>query len=315
MQQTPTSRAPVAKRPPAENLRGVAWMLVSVIAASGMSLAVRELSADIDSRMIALLRSLLILAGLVVIWPILPGPSRRLRLSRPWLHVWRGGLIGLSTQLGFYTLANLPLATATVLFFTAPIFATILSVPVNGERVGPRRWAAVAAGFLGALIILRPGFGGFQPAMLAALGSSVLFATALVSSRSLAQSDGPFATYASSVVMTILVSAPLAAPVWALPSSGWFWAVALALAVTAAARGIADIQAYRYAEAAVIAPFTYLRLAFLGLAGWAFYGEVIDAPTWAGAAVIIAATLYIAQRERQLSLARKQALQAPAPGP
>lgn len=279
-----------------QNLRGIGWLMFSVVTASAMSIAVRELSAALDSRMIVFLRGG-VLTLVIGVLAFHPGFRAQLRFSRIGMHLARGTVIAASTHLGYYTLTKLPIATATVLFFTAPIFATVLSVFVHGERVGPRRIAAVAAGFLGAVIILRPGFAGFHPAMLTALGSSALFAVALVTSRGLAQADGPIATFASANVMMAVLSLPIAAPVLALPATPYMIAIAAVLMLTAASRSFADIQAYRYAEAAVLAPLTYLRLVILGVAGYVLWDEVPDLPTLVGAAVIIGASLYIARRE------------------
>lgn len=282
-----------------DNLRGIGWLMFSVVTASAMSIAVRELSAALDSRMIVFLRG----AGLTLVIAALalhPGFRAQLRFSRKGMHIARGTVIAMSTHLGYYTLTKLPIATATVLFFTAPIFATVLAVFVHGERVGPRRVAAVAAGFVGAVIILRPGFSGFHPAMLTALGSSALFAVALVTSRGLAQADGPVATFASANIMMALLSLPIAAPVLDLPATPYMIAIAAILLLTAGSRSFADIQAYRFAEAAVLAPLTYLRLVILGTAGYLLWGEVPDVPTLVGAAVIIGASLYIARREAVL---------------
>ena len=293
-----------------DNLRGGAWMLFSVFTASAMTLAARLLAEDLDSRMIVFLRSA---ATLIALAPLLAWPRARsaLRFSRPWMHLLRGALIGVSTNLGFFAIAELPLATATVLFFTAPIFATLLAGPVNGESVGPRRWAAVFAGFAGALIILRPGLSAFEPAMLAALGSSLLFALALSLSRGLAMADGAPATFLSSVVITGLVTLPLAVPVWALPPDGPAWAALALLVIAGASRGVGDIQAYRLGEASVMGVIAYLRLVLIGTAAWILFEELPDAATWAGGVVIVGATLYIAHREAVL----RRAGRGPKAGP
>lgn len=293
--------APAAVR---DNFKGVIWALISVLGASLMTLAVRGVTLELDSRMAVMFRagfaSVLILLALVL-WA---GLRQQMQFSKPWSHVIRGGLIGVSTNLGFYTLAHIPLATATVLFFTAPIFATLLGAFVHGEPVGPRRIAAIFAGFLGALIILRPGFEAFHPAMLTALGSSALFAIALSLSRNLANADGALSTYFSSVVMTVLVTLPVALPVWAWPQTGITWFAIAVLVITSALRGVADIQAYRYGEAAILAPVMYLRLVLIGIGGYLLFSQTIDWPTGIGAAVIIAATLYIARREARLKAAK-----------
>ena len=282
------------------NLRGIIWLLISVAGAAAMTIAVRQVSLTIDSRMIVLLRSAVSAGAIMIALIVFSGLRRQLQFSRPWMHLLRGSLIAGATHFGFYTIANIPLATATVLFFMAPVFATVLATLMHGERVGPRRWAAVGAGFVGAVIVLRPGFSEFHPAMITALASSFFFAMALTLSRGLATADGAFSTYFSSVVITAIVSLPLAAPVFSLPSTGVIWALAMIVVVTSALRGYADIEAYRYGESSVLAPIAYLRLVLIAGAGYILFGEVPDGATILGASVIIAATLYITYRERQI---------------
>lgn len=300
MQQSPPGGAlPHPAREQPDNARGLAWMFFSVVTASAMSVAVRYVAADVDSRMVVTLRAgvttLIILAVLPLIW-------RKLRFTSPRDHLIRGALIGFSTHLGFFTLVHLPLATSTVLFFTAPIFATILAAVFQGERVGPRRWGAVLAGFAGALIILRPGFIGLEIAMLTALGSSLLFAIALSMSRRIARVDGALSAFVSSVVVTLVISVPIALPVWQMPQGSSALIGLAVLVVCGAARNVGDIQAYRYADAGLLAPITYLRLVLIGGAGYVLFGEVIDSYTAAGAAMIVASTLYIAHRTRVTAL-------------
>lgn len=283
-----------------DNFKAVLWALLSVFGASLMTLAVRGVTLELDSRMAVMFRAGLA-AALLVVAIILWGKLRRqVQFTRPWSHILRGGLIGVSTNLGFYTLAHIPLAPATVLFFTAPIFATILGTIFHGESIGPRRIAAILVGFSGALIILRPGFDAFHPAMLAALGSSALFAIALSLSRNLANADGALSTYFSSVVMTVIVTLPVALPVWEMPQTSVTWIAVIILVITSATRGVADIQAYRFGEAAILAPVMYLRLVLIGIGAYFLFGETIDLPTGIGAAVIVGATLYIARREAKL---------------
>lgn len=280
-----------------DNARGACWMLLSVAAASAMTVGVRDLSTSMDTRMIVTARAIGALALTIAALAAFRA-WRRARVTAPARHLARGALIGASTHLGFLTIANLPLATATVLFFTAPIFATLLAIPIQGERIGPRRAAAVAAGFVGALVILRPGFGEFHWAMGVALASSALFSLALVLGRGLAGRDGPVSTYLSSVVITLILSVPLAAPVWGWPSGAGPWAAMALVVVGSMLRGIGDIQAFRYGEASFVAPFSYLRLVLIGVAGYVAFGETPDTATLLGGAIIVAATLYIAIRER-----------------
>jgi len=297
---------PVPRVQERDNKRGILWILLSVVAASIMTLTVRQLAGEFDSRLIVLLRSVLT-AGLLAVLVILFSPLRRnLRFSKPWLHVARGTAIGFSTHLGFYTIASIPLATATVLMFTAPVFATLISVVVHGEKIGPRRIAAIGTGFIGALIILRPGSAPLQLGMLSALASSLLFATALSMSRKIAEADGPLSAFTSSVVLTAIISVPLAAPVWQVPMGVSVWLAIGLLIIGGAVRNLADLQAYRHAEAAVLAPVTYLRLVLIGIAAFVMFDEVPDTATLIGATVIISATFYVAQREAALKKQKRK---------
>jgi len=294
---TATPVPPAAEK---NNVKGIIWMLISVVGASVMTVAVRQASVTVDSRMIVLFRAAISTIFILIAIGMFAKLRGQMRFTLPWLHLFRGSLIAFSTHLGFYTIANIPIATATVLFFMAPIFATIFSSVLHSEHVGPRRWAAVAAGFIGAVIVLRPGFAEFHPAMLTAIGSSLLFALALTLSRQLASADGPLATYFSSVVITVLITIPLATPVFSIPVGGVIWIALAVVIITSVVRGYADIEAYRYGESAILAPVAYLRLVLISIAGYFMFDEVPDMPTVIGASLIVSATLYIALREAKL---------------
>ncbi|MEL6584683.1 MAG: DMT family transporter [Pseudomonadota bacterium] len=285
---------------PNENLRGIAWALFSVVTSSAMAVSVRALSEHFSPQMVLTMRAgfstLLVLIAVLA----LPWARRQLKITVPWAHAARGFCIAVSTLLGFYTIANLPLATSTVLFFTAPIFAVIIAAVFQKEAVGPRRWSAVIAGFIGALIILRPDADGVNIAMVSAVGCSLFFAIALTLSRQVGGADGPVSAFATSVVVTVMFAFPVSITTFALPTTLPLWGLVVLLVATGAARNIADIQAYRFADAAVVGPIAYLRLVLIGGAGFILFGEVPDAPTLIGAIIIIAATLYIARREAQL---------------
>lgn len=292
------SAMPINPNPERDNWRGLKWMLLSVVSSSAMTIAARFASQELDSRLIVLMRGMLTFVMLMVLLALFKKLRAQLSFTQPSAHIWRGILVALSTQMGFYTIANVPLATTTVLFFTAPIFATILSIIFHKEKIGPRRIAAIAIGFAGVLIIMRPGFDALELGLITAIGSSLFFAMALTMSRNLSNADGPLSTYFSSVVIMVLVSAPIAAPVFEIPDLSITWIALIVLVVTSSVRGIADIEAYRHADAALLTPITYLRLVFIGLGAYLFFNETVDSPTLIGATIIISATLYIAQRER-----------------
>jgi drug/metabolite transporter (DMT)-like permease len=291
---------PIEPSPKRDNWRGLKWMMLSVVTSSAMTIAARFASQELESRMVVMMRAGLTLILMLMLFAASSNLRSKLKFSQPKQHIIRGILITISTHAGFYTISVIPLATTTVLFFTAPIFATILAVIYHKEAIGPRRIAAIAAGFCGTLIVLRPGFDALELGLITAILSSLTFAMALTMSRNLAQADGPISTYFSSVVIMVIVSIPVAIPVFETPDLPLTWFALAALVVTSSIRGIADIEAYRHADAALLTPVTYLRLVFIGLGAYAFFNETIDAPTLIGALIIIASTLYIAQRERAL---------------
>ena len=283
------------------NRLGLIWILISVFFASIMAISVKELGQIFDSRLLVLFRAGLLIFFLGIPALIVSDFRKKLKFTEPKLHISRGILIAFSTHLGFYTLTKLPIATTTVLFFTAPIFATVLSIYINKEKVGYRRWFAVIIGFLGVIIILQPGFNGFYFAMITALFSSFLFAVALAYSRRIVLADGVVSTYLSSVLITFLISVPIA---YSLLESSYFGsipmhilALIILLATTSFLRGIGDMQAYRYGEAAILAPFTYLRLILVGIVGYFLWGEIPNFVTLLGAFVIIGSAIYIGHRE------------------
>ena len=287
---------PAARLSP--NLRGALWMLLSVAGATWMTVMVRDLSADLASPMIAFLRSA---ASLLFLAPLLArrGARRPARLTAPWLHLIRGCLVAAALNFGFYAIAALPVATATILFFMAPVFSTLLAPMMVGEVVGPRRWTAVALGFLGAMVVVRPGFATVEPAMLAAVASSLCFATALLIGKRASAADGSDAVFVTTALLAAVLTLPPALFAWGLPT-GWMWLGVLALAAASSLRGYADIRAFAVGEASFVAPVSYLRLPSIGLAGWLLFGEGIDGWALLGGAIIAGSTLYILYRETRL---------------
>ncbi len=298
MKSTPPAPAkPANPATKTDNFRGVLWILVSVLGSSAMAVAVRDVSSQLDSRMIVFLRSGISTVLILLALLLFSGLRKQLKFSHPMRHIIRGSLIAASTHAGFYAISQLPMATVTVLFFLAPIWATIFAILFHKEKIGPRRIVAIVVGFGGAMVILRPDIGSFEPSMLAALASSVLFALALTMSRGLASRDGALSAYFSSVVITAIISLPFAMPVFALPENSRGYLALMIVVVAGAVRGYADIVAYQHGEAGLLAPITYLRLVLISTAAYFLYAEIPDENTVIGAIIIVSATLYIAMRE------------------
>lgn len=280
------------------NLVGAAWMSVSAASATVMLVAVRMLTDQSSPEMLAFLRTAL---GLwIVVWFWADGRLFRFRFKRLDLHVARGAAAGFALTLAFIGTEALPLATITILLFLAPVFATALSGPVLGERVGWRRWLAVGAGFVGAAIIVRPGLEPVGWGVAAGLSAALLFSLTLLLTKPIGRDHSADAILVSSTVVSALVTAPFAIATWSPPSGVAAWAWVAALVMASSLRMYADIKAYSAGEAGFIAPFAYLRLVFAAALGWALFAETIDGWTLLGAAVIFGATFAIAVRERRL---------------
>ena len=282
-----------------ENWRGMLWAFGAVLFASVVSITARGASLDVHSHLVVFYRSSAALA-LIVLWMIFnPKTRKQLRFSDPKIHILRGVFIGISTVFGFYALANIELAAATVLFGLAPVFATLVAVLIFGESIGIRRISAILVSFIGAVVIVDPRL-EVELGMLSALGASVLFGAALAMSRDLARQDGVLSVLLSSLVMTVLCAACVSLPIITWPTDLPFWFWMIVLVVAGLLRQLADIEAYHYAEAAILAPIFYLRLIFIALGGYLLFDEIPKINTWIGATIVISATLYMTYRERRL---------------
>ena len=284
-----------------DNLNGAGWMILSCIAATIMSVAVRLLADTMPTVQMAFLRSVL---GIGLLLPVFLRARMRheglpVRFSRPRLHLIRGVLFALATTFGFHALAHLPLATATTLFFLAPVFATVFAALFAGEAVGPRRWGAVLAAFAGALVILRPGIVPLDLAMVTAVTSSLLFAMALLITRPLSSADGTTSIMLSSGLVASVVLGIPALVVW-VPVPVAAWGLVAVLVLTSSLRMVADVRSYSLADAGFLAPFAFIRLLFIAAAGWIVFREGIDTPTGIGAVIIVGASVFIAWREARL---------------
>ena len=223
--------------------------------------------------------------------------GRVLVTGAPFYEVGRAlGLLG-SSMLFIYGLRALPLATASTINFVSPMFVTLLSIPLLGEKVGARRWAAVFVGFVGVLIVVRPGAGSFDAAAMFPLLSALCWAFGVIFTRKAARSDGPVTAMAYTALVGFAVLSPMVVDGWVSPTPGqWAVATLMAAAATAAQFGIA--LAYRRAPASLLAPFSYSQIIGAATLGYLVFGNVPGLATAAGAAIIIASGLYTAHRER-----------------
>jgi len=221
-----------------------------------------------------------------------------MRTTRPALQIGRSALLLGSTMLNFFALRYLQLDQALTITFSTPLLVAALSGPVLGEWVGPRRWAAIGVGFLGVLVVTRPGFSAVPPAAALSAGGALCYAAYALSTRVLARTDSNQTTLFYSNLVGAVVMLPAVVAVWTPPESLTIVVLMLATGALASIGHFLLIAAHRLAPASVLSPFIYSQLAWTVGLGYVVFGDVPNRRTMAGAAVVIASGLYLLHRER-----------------
>lgn len=231
------------------------------------------------------------------------GGRRALRTHHPGLHLLRGALNIISASLFYLGLQSLPLAEATAIAFSAPLFVTALSVLVLKEPVDGRRWLAVAAGFAGVLVIVRPGAASFQMAALLPLATAALYAVMMLTARAIGATESMLTTTLYIVLGQLVCSAVAVPAFWTPPEwSHWPYFAGIALFSTLGLTFIT--QGFRIGPASVVAPFDYTGLLWASLLGWFVWQDIPELPDYLGAAFIVGSGLYIAWRETRPAKSR-----------
>lgn len=275
--------------------RGIILIIISTVAFASMHTAIRYVSDELHPFQIAFFRNVF---GLAFLLPLLMRSGfSELKTKRPGLHLLRGVVNIGAMLLFFYALSITPLATVTALGFLGPIFAAALSVLFLGEVFRVRRWAAIGVGFLGMLIILRPGLIALDVGALMVIASAFLWGIAMMIIKILGRTESSVAITAWMGILLGLFSLGPAIWVWRDPTiAGWFWLVFIGFWGSIAQVTLA--QALKEAEPTAIMPFDFLRLVWATLLAMWLFAESPDTFTWIGAAVIFGAGIYIMRRER-----------------
>ena len=220
-----------------------------------------------------------------------------LRSRRPTMQVLRALCILGSSILFVAALAHLPIADATAIGFVSPLLVTGLSIPLLGEKVGLRRWSAVVVGFLGVLIVIRPGTAAFQPAALLPVLSAACWGVGLIITRRLRFSDSALTTMAYSTWVPLLMTSVAVSVVWRTPTAS-AWMLMATMGLLNALSHYLVITGFMRGPASLLAPFSYSTMIWSTLAGYLMFGAIPVSTTWLGAAVVIASGLYVLHRER-----------------
>lgn len=289
-------------------VEGVLWMALAALLLTTVSAMLRPVADDIPPIQLLFFRcafSALILMPFLVRsgW----GVMRRRTLG---LYTLRAALMFGSMLFWIYAVVELPLAEATALAFTAPLFATMLAAAILAEHVGIRRWGAVIVGFIGAMVIIRPGFAVMNMGIVFVLLNAASWAGAIILARILSRGDDPVVIVASMFLLITPMAMVPALFVWETPTLTSL-ALLVAMAVLGVLGHIAATRALAVAETSVVVPVEYVQLPISALLGFMLFAEVPDIYTPIGAAIIIAAVLYISHREAMQ--ARRRASDPPAP--
>jgi drug/metabolite transporter (DMT)-like permease len=283
-------------------------MLAAVLCFAFLDAAAKYANATVPVLQIIFVRYAVHLALAVVLFRPWRDPSS-LRVRRPLAHVARSLLLVVQTLFNFIALQSLQLTEAVTITFLAPLIITALSVLIFGERVGPRRWAAIAVGFLGVVIAVQPGLEGFKPATLLLLLSVFGYSGYVIMTRLLAPTMSPGTLVIITALVPTLALMPVMPFVWVWPEP----VIWLPLFVTGLAGGLGHyllIVAHRHVPAGVLAPFAYMQIIWMIGLGYLVFSDVPGRWTLAGAAVIIGSGLYLLSRERRLG---RTAVSTPPP--
>ena len=216
--------------------------------------------------------------------------------SQPRLQFFRGLTLFCANVLFFYSISIISMAKALTLAFVAPLVTTALSPIFLGEKVGFRRWSAVIVGFIGSLIVIRPGFIEFNLASLAALGTGLFYGIYLVITRKLHASDSPLLTLLLTGVVGVVIGSFIVPIVWVNPTLNQ-WSLLALMGVFACLGHLFLILSLKYADASKLAPLGYFEIVTNVILGYYFFGDFPHYWTWTGLAIIVFSGIYIASRE------------------
>lgn len=275
-------------------VRGAVWMLIAAACLTGMAAAVRHLSSGLHTFEIVFFRTMLALAFMLP-WLMRAGIGA-MRTNRLGMLAARGVVTMIASTCYFWGLALIPLADATAIMFARPLVGALLAMVVLDEVVSGRRWSAMAVGFAGVLIVLRPAFDQINAGVILLLVATLFASVAAVLVRHLARTESPDTiTMYYAITLTLLSAAP-AAVVWRTP--GWdeaVWILAMGFLGTLGQRAMT--RAFAAADVSIVLPVDFTRLLFAAAVGFALFGERPGIWTWIGGTVIFASTVFLARGE------------------
>ncbi len=284
-----------------------AWLMLGSTMAFGlMAVAIRLATQHVPTQEVAFFRNAF---GLLALLPMLLRPGRAPLRTQQLPRYFMRSAIGLCSMLcGFWALGHLPMAQAVALSYSTPLFVTIAAVLWLGEVVRVRRWAAVLIGFIGVVVIVRPGTAGFSAGSLVAVAAAVLSSVVAIQIKQLTRVDSADTVVFYTYVFWVPLSLIPALFVWVWPTGlAWLWLLATGIMGTVGQ--LLWTRALRLGEVSALTPISFTQLPLVSLLAWVLFDQALDRWTLIGAAIILGSNAYIAHREALL--ARRAASAAP----
>lgn len=273
-------------------------MALAVLCFTGIDTSAKWLGRELPPIEITFLRYLVafVISALV----FRPGRvPRAWRMARPGMQILRGLCLLGSTALNFVAVRHLQLAETMTIAFSAPFLITVLSAVALRERVEIERWIVIAVGFLGVVLVARPGANGIDPMMAVAFVNVCCYAAYAILTRRLSTTESPESLLLVPAAVAVVSLAPVVPAVWVTPSHAATWVVLLTIGCFGALGHFFLIAAFARAPASVVAPFGYTQIVWMTLAGWIFFADVPGISTVLGGAVVILSGLWLLWRERR----------------
>ena len=283
-----------------QRLRGIALMCGAVACFACLDAMAKYLVGHLDTLQVVAMRFVIaFLVALIVSNPITrPG---LLRTTRPGLQIMRGLMLISTTIFNFLAFRYLQLDEALAILFSTPLLVAILAGPILGEWVGWRRWTAIGVGFIGVLVVIRPGLGGMQWAALLSVAAAILYAGYSIATRMVMRHDSAETTlFCANLVgaVIMLVALPF---VWTAPPSVLDFVLLLGVGAFGSLGHFLLILAHHRAPASVLSPFIYSQLVWATALGYLVFAQVPSGWTLAGATIVVASGLYLLNRERKVA--------------
>ncbi|MBT7447067.1 MAG: DMT family transporter [Tateyamaria sp.] len=282
---------------PSQN-KAIAYTLISIFFFSFMGIFIRKSSENIHIMEVIFFRNLL--ACLIIIPVMSSSGLASFKMNRPGLFVWRAIFVSIGMFSGFSAITLIPLAQATAISFTTPIFVTILAVFLLGEVIKFRRVAAIFVGFIGMLIIVQPGVGSISLGIILAFIGAFFHSINLLIVKKLTANESANAIVVWMVIMLVPISFVPAIFVWEWPSAlTWLYLWCLAFCGTVGHSFFT--RAYSLADITSLQPFQFIKLPMIAFLAWVIFSELPLYWTWLGGLTIFSSTVYITRREAKIN--------------